>query len=146
MQNVTTQLNQPYSLVVLLSCARFSRLQLISLTPPPVAMERHIYHNCMYIWAHICWISIADPGFVGYVVLYCSGLGCIVLYCKHRNTAVVSVPFGRDLGVNGGWRNQFLGCVYNLHFSFYPDICAKHLGRHAKSVKISMSTLLVRRD
>ena len=73
--------------------------------------------------------SYADPGFDGYVVLYCTCLGCIVLYCKYRNTAVVLEPLGRGLGVNGGWREtDFWDVCTTQHFSFYPDIYAKHLG------------------
>ena len=74
--------------------------------------------------------SYADPGFDGYVVLYCTCLGCIVLYCKYRNTAVVLEPLGRGLGVNGGWNEtDFLDygtCVQSNVFHsilvFVPNI------------------------
>ena len=80
--------------------------------------------------------SYADPGFDGYVVLYCTCLGCIVLYCKYRNTAVVLEPLGRGLGVNGGWNEtDFLDACTTQHFSFYRDICAKHLGGWIKTTR-----------
>ena len=89
--------------------------------------------------------SNADPGFNGYVVLYWSGCR-LGLYCKYRNTvalfvgdgfkmqkyrntAVVFAPFWRGLRVNGGWREtNFWDVCKTQHFSFYPDIHAKHLG------------------
>ena len=48
---------------------------------------------------------------------------------KYRNTAVVFAPFWRGLRVNGGWREtNFWDVCKTQHFSFYPDIHAKHLG------------------
>ena len=116
----------------------------IYLTPPPPSPPtfekvakiwqkqlKAIYTIIMYIYIYMS--LYADPGFDAYIVVYCTGLGCIVLYCKYRNTAAVFAPFGRGLKVNcGWWETNFWDVCTTQHFSFYPDICAKHLGEGFK--------------
>ena len=64
---------------------------------------------------------------------------------KYRNTAVVFAPFWRGLRVNGGWREtNFWDVCKTQHFSFSPNIRAKHLGLDSKYRNTEIQQLSLR--